>query len=266
MACATSAHWSCGTSSVTLHHPSAKPDATAVPRHREAGRQRRENSGRRVRWGFEPATKGKSIVIVACDCARAVVATPTKAIPSATAAIHLSGRLSSGPVCSGPCSVLSCASHRADAVNTRLKPCATRWRANAYRPCHAEAVDGSEGGPPTDANCATMCYMSSTHAARRSRPAASDRVGVRELRQNFSVYLARVVAGERLQVTDRGLPVALLIPLPPSATLVEQLVAAGRAVPPSRALGTLPPLKGKVAAGMGARLQKALQDSREDRL
>ena len=111
-----------------------------------------------------------------------------------------------------------------------------------------------------------MCYMSLTHAPRRQPTAAPDRVGVRELRQNFSVYLARVVAGERLQVTDRGLPVALLVPLPPAATTVDRLVAAGRAVRASKTLDTLPPLRGKVATGLGARLQRALQDSREDRL
>lgn len=36
---------------------------------------------------------------------------------------------------------------------------------------------------------------------------------MRELRQHASVYLARVAAGETLRVTDRGRPVALLVPL-----------------------------------------------------
>lgn len=40
-----------------------------------------------------------------------------------------------------------------------------------------------------------------------------DRVGVRELRQNLSVYLRRVRRGEALEVTERGQPVALLTPL-----------------------------------------------------
>jgi prevent-host-death family protein len=38
-------------------------------------------------------------------------------------------------------------------------------------------------------------------------------VGIRELRQNLSKYLERVVRGETLQVTDRGRPVAVLAPL-----------------------------------------------------
>lgn len=39
-----------------------------------------------------------------------------------------------------------------------------------------------------------------------------DRVGVRELRQNLSVYLRRVRSGESLEVTERGEPVAVLQP------------------------------------------------------
>jgi prevent-host-death family protein len=39
-------------------------------------------------------------------------------------------------------------------------------------------------------------------------------VGVRELRQQASRLLKRVAAGESFEVTDRGRPVALLVPLP----------------------------------------------------
>ena len=57
-----------------------------------------------------------------------------------------------------------------------------------------------------------------------------DRIGVRELRQHASRYLARVADGESLEVTDRGRPVAMLVPMPadPWAELVEQgLVVEG---------------------------------------
>ncbi len=37
-------------------------------------------------------------------------------------------------------------------------------------------------------------------------------VGIRELRNRLSAYLRRVKAGERLLVTERGRPVALLSP------------------------------------------------------
>jgi prevent-host-death family protein len=39
------------------------------------------------------------------------------------------------------------------------------------------------------------------------------KVGVRELKQNLSSYLRRVADGETLQVTDRGVPVAVLSPV-----------------------------------------------------
>jgi prevent-host-death family protein len=41
-----------------------------------------------------------------------------------------------------------------------------------------------------------------------------ERIGVRELRQNASRYLARVASGESIEVTDRGRAVAVLIPIP----------------------------------------------------
>jgi len=58
------------------------------------------------------------------------------------------------------------------------------------------------------------------------------RVGVRELRQNLSVYLDRVKDGETLDVTEHGVPVAELRPRtedPISA--FDRLVAEGRITP-----------------------------------
>jgi prevent-host-death family protein len=55
-----------------------------------------------------------------------------------------------------------------------------------------------------------------------------DQIGVRELRQHASRWLRRVVAGESFEVTDRGRPVALLIPVPGDEG-IDALVAAGRA-------------------------------------
>jgi prevent-host-death family protein len=39
-----------------------------------------------------------------------------------------------------------------------------------------------------------------------------ERIGVRELRQHASRYLGRVKAGESIEVTQRGTPVAYLVP------------------------------------------------------
>lgn len=52
------------------------------------------------------------------------------------------------------------------------------------------------------------------------------RVGIRELRQKASEYLRRVEAGETIEVTDRGRPVALLTPIPEAPPL-ERLRASG---------------------------------------
>jgi len=51
-------------------------------------------------------------------------------------------------------------------------------------------------------------------------------VGVRELRQNASKLLRLVEAGETVEITDRGRPVAVLAPLPAQGAL-ERLRAAG---------------------------------------
>lgn len=55
-------------------------------------------------------------------------------------------------------------------------------------------------------------------------------VGIRELRQNLSKYLRRVVRGETLRVTDRGTPVALLTPLPEQESALGRLQREGRLV------------------------------------
>lgn len=59
----------------------------------------------------------------------------------------------------------------------------------------------------------------------------AQRVGVRELRQNLSRYLRLVAEGERFEVTEHNLPVAILGPLPGRSSTLERLVAEGRMVP-----------------------------------
>ncbi|HEU0101829.1 MAG TPA: type II toxin-antitoxin system prevent-host-death family antitoxin [Mycobacteriales bacterium] len=61
-----------------------------------------------------------------------------------------------------------------------------------------------------------------------------ERIGVREARQNLSVYLERVQRGEVFTVTQHGRPVALLSPLAPGDDPLADLVAAGLADPPVR--------------------------------
>ncbi len=52
-------------------------------------------------------------------------------------------------------------------------------------------------------------------------------IGIRELRQHASRYLRDVERGETIEVTDRGRPVARLVPVPRDDGL-DQFAAAGR--------------------------------------
>lgn len=80
-----------------------------------------------------------------------------------------------------------------------------------------------------------MCYMTESKAG----PA---RVGVRELRQNLSVYLDRVKAGETLEVTEHGRPVARLAPNPPKAlSILDQMIADGLVTPARFDHRSIPP-------------------------
>lgn len=64
-------------------------------------------------------------------------------------------------------------------------------------------------------------------------------VGVRELRQRASELLRRVEAGETIEVTDRGRPVAVLAPMPAGDPL-ERLRASGEVIPATGDLEELP--------------------------
>ena len=89
------------------------------------------------------------------------------------------------------------------------------------------------------------------------------RVGVRELRQSLSVYLRRVAAGEVFQVTEHGKAVAVLAPLPAAATLLERLIATGRATAPRGDLLELGLPRGTRSS---RRVSAALRDLRSERL
>ncbi len=54
-------------------------------------------------------------------------------------------------------------------------------------------------------------------------------VGIRELKQNASAVVARAAAGETVTITDRGKPVAQIMPL--STSRLDQLIVAGLATP-----------------------------------
>ncbi len=57
-------------------------------------------------------------------------------------------------------------------------------------------------------------------------------VSVSDLKARLSEYLRRVRAGEQLLVTDRGTPIATLVPLPPMDDDLRDLIEAGKIRPP----------------------------------
>ena len=91
-----------------------------------------------------------------------------------------------------------------------------------------------------------------------------DRVGVRELRQNLSVYLRRVRRGETLEVTARGQPVATLRPLVDPDDWLARLEARGLAV--RRGAGDLAQLPPPVKVKLDRPIEDVLEELREDRI
>ena len=96
-----------------------------------------------------------------------------------------------------------------------------------------------------------MCYM----LMPRSE------VGVRELRQNLSVYLDRVKRGETLTVTGHRQVVAILRPADKLSPL-ERLVAEGRATPATRRPCDL--VGGALPRGRGKPFSQIIDENRED--
>lgn len=88
-------------------------------------------------------------------------------------------------------------------------------------------------------------------------------IGVRELNQNTSQVLARVSGGESIEITDRGHPVARLVPVGDDRSSLAKLVAAGRAVAPmSTGRVPLPPKLGEDDVDVAATLASMRDEER----
>ncbi len=85
---------------------------------------------------------------------------------------------------------------------------------------------------------------------------------MRELKQNASAVLRRVLAGESVEITQRGRPVAMIVPLPREEDVVDRLVAQGLATPARGDLTELPP---PIKLRPGAKLpSEILEELRSD--
>ena len=100
--------------------------------------------------------------------------------------------------------------------------------------------------------------QSAPHVLPRSTLKTMDQtIGVRELNQHTRQVLDHVRAGDVVVVTDRGIPVARIVPY--SSDPFETLVAEGHVTPATRSL-TLPTTTGR------RQTHVTLDEMREDRV
>lgn len=89
--------------------------------------------------------------------------------------------------------------------------------------------------------------------SKKAESSPQNRIGIREIRQDASMILARVEDGEEFIVTNRGVPVAKLLPYKKSADeLISEMISAGEIVEAEGNVWELPApsvkLKGKTAS------------------
>ncbi|WP_308253039.1 type II toxin-antitoxin system prevent-host-death family antitoxin [Pseudonocardia sp. ICBG601] len=93
-----------------------------------------------------------------------------------------------------------------------------------------------------------------------------ERIGVRELRQNASRYLALVKSGQSVEISERGTLVAVLVPSQGPRTTRERLIAAGRLAPAMSPTGRVHALRPvRIKAGEPSN-QELLDSEREEHL
>ena len=90
-------------------------------------------------------------------------------------------------------------------------------------------------------------------------------VTVSELNRQTARVLERVKAGESVEISEYGRPVARIMPAAPTTgvPLLDRLIAQGRATPASNP-GPIPPTPPREASEEGISLSAALAEMRED--
>lgn len=89
-----------------------------------------------------------------------------------------------------------------------------------------------------------------------------ERAGIRELRQNASKYLDRVKKGESVEVTERGKPIARIVPYRTTSER-DRLIEEGVLIRPRRAGNLLdlgPPLPLKPGSRLPSEIVSELRD------
>lgn len=92
-----------------------------------------------------------------------------------------------------------------------------------------------------------------------------DTVTVSELNRQTAKVLERVKAGETVEISEYGQPVARLMPAAPvtGSPLLDRLIAQGRAIPASN-MGPIPPTPPRIETEEGTSLSVALTQMRDD--
>lgn len=91
-----------------------------------------------------------------------------------------------------------------------------------------------------------MCYM--------------DRIGLRELRQHASRHVGRVAAGESIEITVRGRPVARMVPIVDESW--ADMIARGEIIPAASGEGLLAEPPGDYGVDLTAALLELRAEER----
>lgn len=83
-------------------------------------------------------------------------------------------------------------------------------------------------------------------------------VGIRALKQNASSVVEQAASGEPVTITDRGVPVALLVGI--ATDRLSALVASGLARPPRRSIASLD----RPRKATGPTLSQVVTEMRDD--
>lgn len=93
-----------------------------------------------------------------------------------------------------------------------------------------------------------------------------ERIGIRELKQNASAWVARAQSGETIEIANHGRLVARLVPVGDADTDREALIAARRLAPAAQRGKLFDSADLLEAAGEPApSISEILQQQREDR-
>jgi len=112
-----------------------------------------------------------------------------------------------------------------------------------------------------------MAYAHPNRTLRTNATPTNATVGVRELRQNLSKYLAQVKQGETLTVTERGHEVARLVPSHPGVDPVYLELAEkyGATIPKGDLVETIKNLPKRRHPAPAGTTDAFLDESRRDR-